>query len=200
VSADFFGRVASPANRALAGSVSRSSTWETRRVPVSFSASSDNSHDTAGTTRVPGYPACLTKPGRSRATRSGTVSSSPASRVSARAGKAAKSIIFVLGRRVSRPAVAGLVLASAAGSRSSRPKPSSARISPTPVRLSGTFSAASWALISYTDRPCRRSAITRARAASFFGARLRPGLPGSANNVNLPARKSRTRERSAEGV
>jgi len=37
-----------------AGSVSRSSTWDTRRVPVSFSASSDSSHDTAGMTEVPG--------------------------------------------------------------------------------------------------------------------------------------------------
>ncbi len=55
MSADFFGRVASPANREAAGSASsRSSTWETRRVRVSFSASSDSSHDTAGTTRVPG--------------------------------------------------------------------------------------------------------------------------------------------------
>ena len=43
------------ANRDAAGSASsRSSTWETRRVRVSFSASSDSSHDTAGTTRVPG--------------------------------------------------------------------------------------------------------------------------------------------------
>jgi hypothetical protein len=54
VSADFFGKIASPANRALAGSVSRSSTWDTRRVPVSFSASSDSSHEVAGMTEVPG--------------------------------------------------------------------------------------------------------------------------------------------------
>ena len=54
MSADFFGRVASPANKALAGSPIRSSTWETRRVPVSFSASRDSSHDTAGMTEVPG--------------------------------------------------------------------------------------------------------------------------------------------------
>ena len=52
------------------------------------------------------------------------------------------------GSRVSRPAVAGLVLASGAGPRSSRPKPSSARICPTPVRLSGVPSARSRALIS----------------------------------------------------
>ena len=55
MSAVFFGSVASPANSAAAGSVSsRSSTWETRRVRVSFSASSDSSQMVAGTTRVPG--------------------------------------------------------------------------------------------------------------------------------------------------
>ena len=52
--ADFFGRTASPANRALAGSVSKSSTWDTRRVPVSFSASRDSSQEIAGMTEVPG--------------------------------------------------------------------------------------------------------------------------------------------------
>jgi len=58
------------------------------------------------------------------------------------------------GRRVSRPAVAGWCWRRA-GSRSSRPKPSSARICPTPVLLSGVPSAHSRALISYTDRPSR---------------------------------------------
>ena len=43
MSADFFGSTASPANRAAAGSASRSSTWETRRVRVSLSASRDSS-------------------------------------------------------------------------------------------------------------------------------------------------------------
>ena len=52
------------------------------------------------------------------------------------------------GRFVSRPAVAGLMLASGSGWRSSRPKPSSARICPTPVRLSGVPSAVSRVLIS----------------------------------------------------
>jgi hypothetical protein len=56
VSAGFFGRTASPANKAQAGSPIRSSTWDTRRVPVSFSASSDSSHDVAGMTEVPGNP------------------------------------------------------------------------------------------------------------------------------------------------
>ena len=41
-------RIASPANRALAGSVRRSSTWETRRVPVSLRASRDSSQLIAG--------------------------------------------------------------------------------------------------------------------------------------------------------
>ena len=55
MSADFFGSVASPASSAAAGSdSSRSSTWETRRVRVSFSVSSDSSQDSAGTIRVPG--------------------------------------------------------------------------------------------------------------------------------------------------
>ena len=54
MSADFFGSTASPANKALAGLVIRSSTWETRRVPVSFSASRDSSHEVAGMTGVPG--------------------------------------------------------------------------------------------------------------------------------------------------
>jgi hypothetical protein len=47
------------------------------------------------------------------------------------------------GRLVSRPAVAGLLLASGSGRRSSRPNPSSARISATEVRFSGVPSAAS---------------------------------------------------------
>ena len=54
MSADFFGSTASPANKALAGSVIRSSTWETLRVPVSFSASGDSSHEVAGMTRSAG--------------------------------------------------------------------------------------------------------------------------------------------------
>ena len=76
------------------------------------------------------------------------VSSNPASLVSARPGKAAKSMMPARGRLVSRPAVAGLMLASGAEPRSSRPKPSSARIWPTPVRFSGVPSAASRVLIS----------------------------------------------------
>ena len=52
------------------------------------------------------------------------------------------------GRLVSRPGVAGLMLASGAGPRSSRPNPSSARISATEVRFSGVPSAASRAEIS----------------------------------------------------
>lgn len=138
--------------------------------------------------------------GRSRATRSGRVSSSPASRVVAAAGKWLKSMTLARGSFVSRPVVAGLMLASGSGWRSSRPKPSSVRICPTPVRLSGLPSAASRRLISWIDRPSRRSWMTRPRAASFFGAFLRPGLPGSAKSVSLPARKSRTSDASADGV
>jgi hypothetical protein len=54
VSADFFGRIDSPANRALAGSVSRSSTWQTPRVAVSLSASSDRMRLAGGIAAVPG--------------------------------------------------------------------------------------------------------------------------------------------------
>jgi len=55
VSADFLGNVASPASSAAAGSLSsRSSTWETRRVRVSFNASRLSSALVTGTTRVPG--------------------------------------------------------------------------------------------------------------------------------------------------
>jgi hypothetical protein len=50
--------------------------------------------------------------------------------VCTRCGKVSKSIREVLGRRVSRPLVAGEVLACSAGSRSSRPKPSSRRTWP----------------------------------------------------------------------
>jgi hypothetical protein len=52
------------------------------------------------------------------------------------------------GSRVSRPEVAGLVLTSAAGPRSSRPKPSSRRMSLTAVRPSGVPSLVSLVLIS----------------------------------------------------
>ena len=94
---------------------------------------------------------------------------------------------------MSRPVVPGLVLAWGAGPRSSRPKPSSVRICPTPVRLSGVASARSRELISYTDRPSRRSATTRARARSLAGALFGPGLPGGANIWIFPARNSRSR-------
>ena len=97
------------------------------------------------------------------------------------------------GSWVSRPAVAGLALASGAGPRSSRPNPSSARTCPTPVRLSGVPSARSRALISCTDRPARRSSSTRARARSLAGAVFGPGLPGGANSSSSPARNSRSR-------
>ena len=53
--------------------------------------------------------------GRSRATRSGTASSSPARRVLAVAGKAAKSMTLAGGMFVARPGVAGLMLASGSG-------------------------------------------------------------------------------------
>ena len=42
--------------------------------------------------------------------------------------------------------------------------------------------------------------MTRARAASFFGALLRPGTPGAAKTVSLPARRSRTSDASAAGT
>ena len=76
------------------------------------------------------------------------VSSSPAMVVWTRAGRAAKSAGPAAGSRVSRPEVAGLVLAWGAGPRSSRPKPSSRRMSLTAVRPSGVPSLVSLVLIS----------------------------------------------------
>ena len=75
-------------------------------------------------------------------------SSSPAMVVWVCAGRAAKSVMAAAGSRVSRPEVAGLVLASAAGPRSSRPDPSSRRTSLTAVRPSGVPSWPSRVLIS----------------------------------------------------
>jgi hypothetical protein len=66
----------------------------------------------------------------------------------ARGGRAAKSVTAAGGSRVSRPEVAGLVLASGAGPRSSRPNPSSRRMSLTALRPSGVPSRVSRVLIS----------------------------------------------------
>src|SRR6266542_4348182 len=106
-------------------------------------------------------------------------SSSPAMAVWTRWGKASKSSTLVVGRRVSRPEVAGEVLAWSAGSRSRRPKPSSRRIWPTP-------STASRVLISYTDRPSRRSWMTRARGAVFFRGVLAAGFARRSEQGKLP--------------
>ena len=75
-------------------------------------------------------------------------SSSPAMAVWARSGRAAKSMAAAAGSRVSRPEVAGLVLASGAGPRSRRPKPSSRKMSLTALRPSGVPSRVSRVLIS----------------------------------------------------
>jgi hypothetical protein len=83
-----------------------------------------------------------------RAARSGSTSNNPALVVSSRRGQAPKSSTAARGRRVSRPGVAEEMLVCSAGPRSSRPNPSSARISATLVRLSGVCSAASRAEIS----------------------------------------------------
>ena len=89
----------SPANRAAAGSASsRSSTWETRRVRVSFNASSDSSQLTARHDPGAGVAGSSTSAGRSRASRSGTSSSSPALPVSTLAGQLAQSRRAVRGR------------------------------------------------------------------------------------------------------
>ena len=76
------------------------------------------------------------------------VSSSPAMVVWARAGRAAKSAGPAAGSRLSRPEVPGLVLAWDPGPRSSRPKPSSPRMSLTAVRPSGVPSPVSRVAIS----------------------------------------------------
>jgi hypothetical protein len=51
-----------------------------------------------------------------------------------RSGSVAKSMTAATGRAVSRPEVAGLMLASGSGPRSSRPNPSSRRMSLTADR------------------------------------------------------------------
>ena len=48
-------------------------------------------------------------------------------------------------------------------------------------------------LISWTDRPSRRSCTTRARARSLAGALFGPGRAGGVNICTLPARNSRSR-------
>ena len=63
-------------------------------------------------------------------------------------GQVSKPVTDARGRRVSRPGVAGEMLSAGCGPRTSRPNPSSARISPTLVRFSGLASAASRADIS----------------------------------------------------
>jgi hypothetical protein len=75
-------------------------------------------------------------------------SSSPARAVCARGGRTAKSMTSAAGSRVSRPEVAGLVLASGAGPRTSRPDPSSRKMPLTALRPSGVPSCPSRALIS----------------------------------------------------
>jgi hypothetical protein len=60
-------------------------------VLMSLSASSDSTYDTAGILPADGYPAAATMSGTPSAISSGIASSSPASRVSARSGRAAKS-------------------------------------------------------------------------------------------------------------
>jgi hypothetical protein len=57
--------------------------------------------------------------------------------LSGRVGQAVKSMIAAPGQVMSRPEVAGEMLASGSGCRSSRPNSSSARISATEVRLAG---------------------------------------------------------------
>jgi hypothetical protein len=74
-------------------------------------------------------------------------SSSPASLVSSRSGRAPKPMTPARGQAGIAP-VAGKVLAPAAGPRSSRPNPSSARIWPTPVRHGPALTVVSEGLIA----------------------------------------------------
>jgi hypothetical protein len=54
VSEAVLGSEDSPAKAEAPASVARSSTWETRQIPTSFSASADRIDDTAGMAFVPG--------------------------------------------------------------------------------------------------------------------------------------------------
>ena len=132
--------------------------------------------------------------GTPSAIRSGTVSSSPARRVSARSGSVVKSRASARAwiSRVAPPR-------SASGRRHSRGSPSSAITSAIPVRFSGVPSAASAAAISSIECPAARSSRIRARAASLPGAVFGPGLP-VVKNSRAPARKSRTADSNEAGV
>ncbi len=72
------GSVSSPAKAARAGSLATSSTWETRRRLTILRARSDSTDDTAGTSRVPGNRAVVTALAKSKSTRPGTSSITPA--------------------------------------------------------------------------------------------------------------------------
>ena len=139
---------------------------------------------------MPGYPAAVTMAGRSSATRSGRVSSSPAVLVVDRAGSAVKS---------SSPARGGWSRNGGpvfpAGRTASRPSPASLMTSVTPVRFSGVWVPASASEISFAECPARRSSMILSRAAFLAGARVGPGR-GLMKNPVLPARKSRASYRS----
>jgi hypothetical protein len=120
--------------------------------------------------------------GRSSATRSGRVSSSPAVLVVDRAGSAVKS---------SSPARGGWSRnggpAFPAGRTARRPSPASLMTSATPVRFSGVWVPASASEISFAECPARRSSMILSRAAFLAGARVGPGR-GLRKNPVLPAR------------
>ena len=152
MSADFFGRIDNPANRALPMSSSRSSTWETRRVAVSFSASRDSSRLDRGMAPVPGSRPC--RPGgQVEGDQVGDEPQQPGQLGVDAAGQGGEVDPPAAGRRVSRPGGgrAGARLRARAGG--SRPNPSSVRIWP---RWRGGARCPRWraaALISYADRP-----------------------------------------------
>ena len=132
--------------------------------------------------------------GTPSAIRSGMARNSPASRVSARPGSAAKSAASARAwiSRAGPPR-------SASGRRHIRGSPSAAITSAIPVRFSGVPSAArAWA-ISSMECPAARSSMIRGRAASLAGAVFGPGLPVTKNS-RAPARKSRTADSSDAGV
>ena len=134
---------------------------------IALSASSE---DSAGTSRVPGKAASRTAPSRSSSTSAGTSSSTPANAASSRSGASGQSIIRVRGgcSRTIGPRCDGALGAS-------RSKPSSRRISHTPVRFSGVSVSPSASAISVTERPSRRGRSTSARAAAFAAAVRGPG-------------------------
>jgi len=97
-----------------------------------------------------------------------------------------KPVTAARGSRVSRPAVAGLALASGAGPRSSRPNPSSVRTAPDPGAVErGALGAQPGADLVHRQ-PCAAQ-LDRPGAGAVLGrGGLGAGLAGRGEQLQLP--------------